>query len=227
MAFSGWPEDALDFYEGLERDNSKAYWTAHKALYASAVLGPMTELLAELAPEFGEPRIFRPYRDVRFSSDKSPYRTEIGATVGSGYIRLSAAGLAAGNGMYMLAPDQLDRYRRAIADDIAGAEAERIITAITGRAPDAADPAGAGPTGIAVIAHEALRTAPRGFPADHPRIALLRLKGLVAWREWPAGPWLGTAAAGDRVREFLVTTRPLAVWLDDHVGPPAVAERRR
>ena len=121
MSFQGWPEEALDFYEGLEADNSKTYWTAHKAVYEAMVLGPMTELLDELAPGFGEPKIFRPYRDVRFSKDKSPYKTHIGALVGDGYVQLSAAGLAAGSGMYGMAPDQLDRYRTAVADDQAGA----------------------------------------------------------------------------------------------------------
>ncbi len=106
MAFDGWPAEALEFYEGLEADNSRTYWTRHKALYDEKVLGPMTELVADLAPEFGDAKIFRPYRDVRFSKDKSPYKTNIGALVGSGYIQLSARGLAAGDGMYHLAEDR-------------------------------------------------------------------------------------------------------------------------
>ena len=85
MAFSGWPEEALDFYDGLAADNTKTYWTEHKAFYTDKVLGPMTELTEELAAEFGEPKIFRPYRDVRFSRDKSPYKTHIGATIGASY----------------------------------------------------------------------------------------------------------------------------------------------
>ncbi len=97
MAFSGWPEEALDFYDGLAVDNSKSYWTEHKAVYEDKILRPMTELTEELAPEFGEPKIFRPYRDVRFSKDKSPYKTHIGAVIGgTGYIQLSAEGLGAG-----------------------------------------------------------------------------------------------------------------------------------
>ena len=115
MSFQGWPAEALEFYDGLEADNSKVYWTEHKALYEEAVLGPMTALVEELAPEFGDPKIFRPYRDVRFSKDKSPYKTNIGAVVGDGYIQLSSSGLAAGSGMYVMAPDQLDRYRAAVA----------------------------------------------------------------------------------------------------------------
>src|SRR5260221_7393535 len=113
MSFQGWPEEALDFYEGLEADNSKAYWIAHKAIYEEKVRGPMAELLEELEPDFGETKIFRPYRDVRFSRDKSPYQTHIGALVGDGYVHLSPNWLAAGGGMHGMAPDQLDRYRRA------------------------------------------------------------------------------------------------------------------
>lgn len=214
MSFQGWPEEALDFYEGLALDNSKAYWTAHKQAYTDAVLGPMVELTEELADHFGAARIFRPNRDIRFSADKSPYKTAIGATVGSGYVQLSADGLAAGNGMYHLAPDQLERYRQAVVSDVSGHELERRISAIRSG-------------GIDVHGQDALKSAPRGYPADHPRIELLRYKGLIAWRHWPVEPWLGTSAAKDRVTEFLKTTQPLADWLDSHVGPSELAQAGR
>ena len=100
MAFAGWPEEALDFYDGLEADNSKAYWLANKQIYDECVLAPMRELVAEIESEPGESKIFRPYRDVRFSKDKSPYKTQMGARLGRGYIQLSAKGLAVGDGMY-------------------------------------------------------------------------------------------------------------------------------
>jgi uncharacterized protein (TIGR02453 family) len=204
MSFGGWPEAALDFYEGLEADNSKTYWTRHKAVYEEQVLGPMTELLADLAPGFGETKIFRPYRDLRFSKDKTPYKTHIGALVGSGYVQLSAAGLGVGNGTYHMAPDQLDRYRRAVASDGTGSELERVI-------------AGLEEQEIEVFGSDPLR----GYPADHPRIGLLRYKGLVAWKQWQAEPWLGTPAAGRRVAGVLTATRPLTGWLDRNVGPSA------
>jgi uncharacterized protein (TIGR02453 family) len=206
MAFSGWPEGALEFYDGLAADNSKTYWTANKAIYEDMVLRPMTELLEELAADFGEAKIFRPYRDVRFSMDKSPYKTHIGAVIGSGYIQLSAAGLAAGGGMHVMTSGQLDRYRQAVVDDQAGPELERIIAALERQ-------------GIGVSAHgRALKSAPRGYPADHPRIGLLRYKSVVAWKEWPVAAWLETAAAKDRVAGFLRATRPLGGWLATYVG---------
>ena len=79
----------------------------HRFGYDHAVRAPMEELLEELAPDWGEGRIFRPYRDIRFSSDKSPYKTNIAANVGEGYVQLTADGLGAGAGMWEMAPDQL------------------------------------------------------------------------------------------------------------------------
>jgi uncharacterized protein (TIGR02453 family) len=207
VAFKGWPAEAIEFFEGLEADNSKAYWTDHKATYQGLVLTPMEELLAELKKEFGEAKIFRPHRDVRFSKDKSPYKTNIAATLSKGgYVHLSATGFGAGCGYYHLAPDQLDRFRRAVADDRTGKAIVRIV-----------DTAAA--TGIEVSAHEVLKTAPKGYPKDHPRIDLLRQKGLIFWKEWPAGAWLGTAKAQDRVVELLRASKPLNKWLDTNVGP--------
>jgi uncharacterized protein (TIGR02453 family) len=214
MTFNGWPEEALDFYEGLEADNSKAYWTANKATYERCVLGPMTELVDELAADFGEGKIFRPYRDVRFSKDKSPYKTAIGAIVGDGYIELSAKGLATGNGMYSMAPDQLERYRQAVASDVTGPELAAVITAAEQHK-------------ITVHGRDVLKSAPRGYPADHPRIGLLRYKGVVAWQEWPVEPWLTTAAAKKHISGFLVATRPLASWLAEHVGDTTAEPARR
>jgi uncharacterized protein (TIGR02453 family) len=213
MTFGGWPAEALDFYEGLEADNSRAYWLAHKDVYDSCVLLPMAELLAELEPAHGETRIYRPYRDVRFSKDKSPYKTAIGAHVGEGYVQLSAAGLAAGNGMYGMAADQLERYRQAVARDLSGSQLDRVVAALDS-------------DGVEVHGRGSLKTAPRGYPADHPRIGLLRHKGLVAWKQWPVEPWLGTAAARKVVAEFLTASAPLSDWLAQYVGPSDLPEQR-
>jgi uncharacterized protein (TIGR02453 family) len=215
MGFKGWPVSALEFYEGLEADNSKTYWTEHKETYEQDVRGPMVALLAELAGEFGEGRLFRPYRDIRFSSDKSPYKTSIAAEVGpSGYVALSADGLIVGAGMYHLAPDQLERYRRAVLDDAAGPD-------LVGRIADLEK--------AKATAHgsDPLKTAPKGYPKDHPRAELLRYKGLVAMRQWPPAGWLGTAGARNRVVEVLRASRPLCGWLDEHVGPSTLGDARR
>ncbi len=215
MTFRGWPAEAIEFFEGLEADNTRAYWSDHKSVYEEVVRGPMHELLAELAPRFGEGKIFRPYRDVRFSKDKSPYKTSIAATLdGGGYVQLSADGLGAGCGMYHLMPDQLDRFRHAVADDRTG----RALVRFVDRLREA---------GIEVAAHETLKTAPRGYPKDHPRIELLRHKGLVTWKQWPVAAWLGTAKAKDQVVDFLRASRPLSKWLDVNVGPSTEPEQHR
>jgi uncharacterized protein (TIGR02453 family) len=207
VAFRGWKAEALEFYEGLGADNSRAYWQDHKAIYQEVVLAPMEELLAELKKEFGEGRVFRPYRDVRFSKDKSPYKTAIAATLSrGGYISLSSEGLGAGSGYYSLMPDQLARFRAACAADRTGKALVRLVDRATAE-------------GIEVSAHDVLKTAPKGYPKDHPRIELLRHKGLIYWKHWPAGAWLGTAKAKDRVVDLLRAAKPLLKWLDTNVGP--------
>ena len=215
MTFKGWPAEAIDFFEGLEADNSKTYWQAHKKVYEEAVRGPMDALLVELAPEFGEGRVFRPYRDVRFSADKSPYKTNIAATLAKGgYISLSSAGLGVGSGSYHMAPDQLERFRVAVADDTTGKQLEKLVAAIAKK-------------GLEVGAHETLKTAPKGYPKDHPRIDLLRQKGLITWRSWPVAAWLGTKAAKTRVVDCLHTAAPVLDWLDKHVGESTLPDDRR
>ena len=206
MAFKGFPAEALEFYEGLEADNTKAYWQAHKAVYEQHVRAPMDALLADLAPEFGEPKIFRPYRDVRFSADKSPYKTQIAGTLaGGGYVSFGAEGLAVGTGMYDMSKEQLDCYRRAVADDRRGGELEKVVAAVRRH-------------GIEVTGRDELKTAPRGYAQDHPRIELLRFKGVIAWKQWPVAAWLGTAKAKDRVVEVLHRAQPVHDWLQQHVG---------
>ena len=205
MAFQGWPIEGVEFYEGLEADNSKVYWQDNKAVYDRQVKAPMEELLAELADEFGAGKIFRPYRDVRFSADKTPYKTNCAATIGSGYVSFSAEGLSVGGGLYMPDPKTLARYREAVDKEKSGAELATIVAALH-------------KAGYETMAHEVLKTAPRGYPKDHPRIDLLRHKGIAMMKTWPVGAWLGTKKAKDRVVETLRAGVPLNDWLARHVG---------
>ncbi len=206
--FRGWPEQALTFYEGLEADNSKAYWQAHKDVYERDVKGPMEALVGELAPRFGEPHFFRPYRDTRFSRDKSPYKTAVAATVGDCYVQLSAEGLVAGAGRYHMEPPELERYRAAVAADRSGRALQEAV-------------AHAEAAGLTVGAMETLKSAPRGYPKDHERIELLRMKGLVVMRSWPPATWLGTARTKQRVIGVFTAAAPVLRWLDVNVdrGP--------
>ena len=205
------PDAAFSFYEGLRADNSKAYWTAHKDVYEEAVRAPMRGLLEELAPEFGAtPVLFRPHRDIRFSKDKSPYKTR-GYAVGEGeggeryYVEISATGLVVGCGYWMMAGDQLDRYRAAVDDDTTGPALVEAVAAVKAAKLD--------------IGGEALKTAPRGYPRDHPRVELLRHKGLAGIRRFEPAAWLSTRAAARRITDVWRATAPITAWLAAHVGP--------
>ncbi|WP_330228494.1 DUF2461 domain-containing protein [Nocardia sp. NBC_00508] len=207
--FAGFPLIGLDFYEDLEADNSKAFWTANKETYERAVKQPMTALVADLEPAFGSAKIFRPYRDVRFAKDKSPYKTAQGAVVraapGVGwYVQIGAAGLYIGGGFYQGSPDQLTQLRATIDDDVRGPE----LAAILGKLAEA---------GFA-IGGEKLKTKPKGYDADHPRIDLLRHKSLTCGKEFGAPAWLETPRAAKEVRAAWETMRPLIEWLAAVVG---------
>jgi uncharacterized protein (TIGR02453 family) len=205
MTFKGWPVEAVEFYEGLEADNTKAYWQDNKSVYEQKVKAPMEELLSELAEDFGQGRVFRPYRDVRFSKDKTPYKLNCAAHLSGGYISFSADGLFFGSGLYMPSPEQLKRFRAAVDGRKSGEELLRILEELE-------------KTGFEVGAHEVLKTAPKGYPKDHPRIDLLKHKGILMSRSWPVGAWLGTRKAKDRIVSALVAARPLNGWLDRHVS---------
>jgi len=214
MTFEGWTAKALEFYEGLEADNTRAYWSDHKPVYESEVRGPMTELLDELEAEFGPGKIFRPLRDSRYSADKTAvYKTATCATLDlGGFVQISAQGLAAGNGFQGMAPDQLERYRAGVLDDGIGEELRDVID--TARR-----------NGIEISAGQQLKGAPRGYPKEHPRLDLLRKKDLFTWREWPVAAWLETSGTKDRIVEFLRASRPLHTWLLTHVGPTTAPPR--
>lgn len=131
--FRGFPPDLFTFFEELEKDDSKSFWNAHKLVWEEQVRAPMRALLDELAEEFGQLRMFRPNRDVRFSKDKSPYKLWVGATSesravgGTGYyIQVSATRLTTGFGAMLMARDQLERFRAAIDDEQSGRAFEEL-----------------------------------------------------------------------------------------------------
>jgi len=212
-AFRGFGPEVFEWFDGLERDNSRAYFTATRELFEREVRGQVEAMLDELRGEFGgEVRMFRQNRDVRFSADKSPYKTRTygvlhgRGVVGAGlYASLSAHGVYAGSGYHQMARDQLARYRGAVASDETG---PALVAAA-----DAAVDAGFDVDG------QGLRTAPRGYPRDHPRIELLRKTSLVAGGALPAGDGIGREAALDHVARAWRAAGPLTAWLHQHVGP--------
>jgi uncharacterized protein (TIGR02453 family) len=206
MAFDGIPLTALDFYEDLEADNSKAFWLAHKHVYESAVRAPLEALVAELAPEFGAGKMFRPYRDVRFSKDKTAYKTQQGVWFGeaSTYVAVSAEGLFVAGGYWQTSSEQVTRLRRAVADDVAGPALERALDAVRKAKFE--------------LNGEQLTRVPAGYEKDHPRAELLRYKSLTGHRQFGAPTWLTTKRAKAEVVKAWRALAPLTGWLDTHVG---------
>ena len=210
MAFSGFPAEGIEFYEQLDADNSRIFWQANKHRYDEFVKQPMI-VLTEVLDEFGPFHMFRPYNDVRFSKNKPPYKTHQGAygesEGGAGhYVQFSATGLMVGAGYYAMAKDQLERFRAAIDGDATGSELAALVADAERRK-------------YSIGAIGELKTAPRGYPKDHPRIELLRRKGLIAARQFGLPKWIHTAAAAKRIRDSWTGAADLCAWLDAHVGP--------
>lgn len=204
-AFQGWSEDFQPFFIGLELDNSKSYFEAHRKVYLELVRRPMELLLAELEPEFGKGKIFRANRDIRFSADKRPYKTNLAATVErGGYVSLDAKGLMVGGGRYHLDKPSIDAYRAAVADDSSGEELAGIVAKLE--------------AGGYEIGGEEMKRVPPGFPADHPRARLLKFKGLIAWKNLGLHPWLGSAAARERIAGAWRDIQPLDRWFERVLG---------
>jgi uncharacterized protein (TIGR02453 family) len=202
MSFDGWKGDFVGFFMGLEMDNSKRWFEAHRRQYETEVRGPMEELAAELAPVLGPAKLFRINRDVRFSADKSPYKTNVAAVVGRLYIHLDARQFFVATGAHMPGGPWLARYREAVAGP-AGAELERVVERMRAAGVN--------------VGGNPLKTAPRGYPADHPRIELLRWREVGAGRDFGLEPWIATPAVKDRVLEAWEAMRPLSDWLTAHV----------
>ena len=201
MTFAGFPPDALDFFVELEGNNERPWWQANKQRFDGSVAEPMRALLDVLEPEFGSFKVFRMNRDVRFSADKSPYKTAHAAMTESdggaaNYVQISATGLFVGAGIYHMARDQLERFRAAVGDDAHG---ER------GRGGDRRGP----PARLDIAGIEpALATAPRGWPKDHPRVALLRMKGLITRARLRRPGVDAHPPGGERGRQGVARRRP-------------------
>ncbi|MBB5856752.1 DUF2461 domain-containing protein [Amycolatopsis umgeniensis] len=215
MGFEGFGEYAIDFYDGLEADNSKSYWDANLATYQADVRAPMEALLAELVPEFGDGfgtgKVFRPYRDVRFAKDKTPYKTHCGAVIEQGrgggayYVEVGPAGLRVGGGCFHFESDQLARFRKAVDTELRGAELAKILAKLEKAGWE--------------IKGDRLKSKPRGFAEDHPRIDLLKYRSVYAVRGWEPDDVLHEPGALDRVRKAWRQVRVFNEWARDRVGP--------
>jgi uncharacterized protein (TIGR02453 family) len=219
--FKGFGPDVQAWFEGLEADNSRAYFTATKAFFTESIRDQMEMLLTELTGTFGgQVKMFRQNRDIRFSPDKSPYKTHTyGIVLDSGlathglYASVSSRGLMAGSGYHTMARDQLERYREAVADDRAGP----ILEGLAAEAEE----------GGLELWSETLATAPRGYAKDHPRIELLRRKSLSLGASRPFGRGIARADGLQFVTETWRAAAPVTGWLDEHVGPTTLAAGAR
>ena len=208
--FHGIPADAFKFYEELQDNNNRGWWLEHKHRYQELVREPITLLLAELEPRFGPGRVFRPNRDIRFSQDKSPYKTAQGAFAsvqeGMGYyLQVSADGLLVGGGYHSHTPAQLVRYRNSVDASGTGESLRHIIDAVSA-------------AGF-VVEGEQLKTVPRGYPRDHPRGGLLKHKSLAASTDLGQPAWLDTPAAVQEIGALWDELRPLVDWVGRHATP--------
>ena len=215
--FRGFSDRALDFYAALATDNSRSFWGEHREVFESEVRDPMRALVEALEPEFGQCTVFRPHRDTRFSRDKSPYKTHQGAFAGIApgigyYVQIDATGLLAGGGFLSHGSDQVTRYRDAVDEQSTGPQLAEIVAVLQG-------------SGFA-IEGEQLKTRPRGYAADHPRLDLLRRKSLMAVKTFGAPGWLDSPKALDEVRATWRQVTPLSSWIAANVGPTE-AERTR
>jgi uncharacterized protein (TIGR02453 family) len=220
--FGGFAHADAKFFKTLARKNHREWFQAHKAEYEEGWNTPMKLLLTEVREaidstyahsDLDEPKVFRIYRDVRFSKDKAPYKTHIG-----GYIPLKRTGrkatdlpmalyfhvgadeLFAAAGHYIMEPDSLARFRAAVADAKRGKELEKLL-------------AGLAKKGFKADSHGRLQRVPKGYDPEHPRAEFLKLKGLtVGFPAVPKGmlasrklvPWLANSCK---------TTAPLVEWL--------------
>lgn len=222
-AFSGLSPDLIPYLVDLEDHNDKDWFNAHKDRYTRAWLEPAVAFVDALLPRIttlsppihGEARvngsIWRIQRDIRFSKDKTPYKTHQAfrfwygndKKAGAGfYVRVSEGGAGLGAGLFHMERDQLERYREVVASP-EGATLQRLIDGLKAAGWD--------------VGGEATKRVPRGYDADHPRAELLKHKGLYVIRETQPDPRFFTPEAIDVVVDAFQAAAPLATWLQTHV----------
>ncbi len=217
--FEGFPPEGLKFLKQLRKNNTREWFQAHRTVYEESVRFPMQCLIAALrermaqnAPEIEfHPRrsIFRINRDVRFSNDKAPYKTNVAAsfrwrgdrspTENPGlYVGVEPGEIFVGGGLYMPTGDQLKAIRKAITDH--PGEFLRVVEDRRFR------------KGLGGIQGEQLSRAPLGYSPDHPMIGYLKFKQFFAGRDLDEKACLRPKFLNDIVTVFS-DTMPLVRWL--------------
>lgn len=198
----------LSFLRALKRNNDREWFRTRKAEYEQHVRGPMIEVLARLAVDFrsfapelvAEPKVslFRIYRDTRFSSDKSPLKTNVAAHFpsrhfarhdGAGlYFEVTPGWVWIGGGMYMPSTSDLQAIRSRIAD--AHPRLHRLVTATAFK------------KAVGELTGDRLTRVPVGYPKDHPAAHYLQFKQFLGSREYEAAFAASPRFYGELVRVF-------------------------
>ena len=205
----GIPAEAFDFYDHLAVHNTRDFWAEHKQEYEQFVREPMQRLADALEPEFGPAHLYRPYRDIRFSKDKTPYKDHQGcvfaAENGLGwYMQISSEGLRIGGGWHQSTPAQVARYRAYLLD-----HGSTQLRAALKALPKA---------GFAIDGQQ-LKTKPRGVPDDHADLDLLRFRSMYVMKLMEPAAWMETRRLERTVRSGLEKVRPMLEVLGGIVGP--------
>ncbi|MEZ5185097.1 MAG: DUF2461 domain-containing protein [Candidatus Nanopelagicales bacterium] len=207
---TGIPAEAFDFYDHLAVDNSKEFWAEHKGEYEHFVRAPLQSLADALEPDFGQAKLYRPYRDMRFSNDKTPYKDHQGCYFafenGLGwYLQVSSTGFMVAGGWYTSTSPQVKRYREHLLEFGAG----ELRAALNGL-----------PRAGFTIGGDQLKTRPRGVAEDNPDLDLLRHRTLHATRTWEPESWMETRRLQTTVHKSFDKLRPMISTLAGIVGPP-------
>lgn len=219
--FTGFADRDARFFTKLAKNQSREWFAANRDEYEEGWLAPMKALLAAAREkllaryaheEIAEPKVFRIHRDVRFSKDKSPYKTHIGGYLGIAgssagpggaaalYFHVGAGELFACAGQYMMDGEQLKRFRAAVDDPKRGGELAKIVASL-------------GRGGFTVGSYEGTQRVPRGFDPEHPRADLLRRKGLIVSFPGPARALLTSPKLVDELVGHAKKAVPLVEWL--------------
>lgn len=223
--FDGFRPEALQFLVELALNNERSWFQPRKGEYERLLKEPLERLCVALGREFRDRGIplasdpahspFRIYRDVRFSRDKSPYKTAVSASfpwtgegggVG-GYFHLEPGEVYVGGGMWHPAPARLAAWRKAVVGDRARVHAvldDAVFGSVFGR-----------------LDGDRLKRAPAGYRADDPDIELLALKDATFGRHLPDGEAL-SADLPATIAETLGHATPLLRLL---AGLPGHEER--
>lgn len=221
MPFEGFADPNAKFFKQLAKNQDRTWFQAHKAEFEAGWQGPMTELLTEVRAgidsayqhvDLDPPKLFRIYRNLRFSKDKTPYKTHVGGLIPTKrqgkvtevpmalYLHVGEPSSFAAAGHYMMDARMLERFRAAVADDQRGRELDKILSALVKR-------------GFVVRSHDSYQRVPKGYDPEHPRAEHLKRKGLtVGFPALPKG-LLGST----KLRSWLIANAkaaaPLVEWL--------------